>query len=637
MTGQVKRIVAFLLTLGLTSLLCVTMYFTDNKYNEEGLRAMDGLLLVRDGDLERHPVSHLVTGWAFFPDALLEPEEFAHGFPDEYMVYTSIGERTRFDLTGDKNDPHGGGSYFLKLSLPDEPQTYAMELPEIYSAYQLYIGDRLVLQMGDPDPAHYTPRTQNHMITFDASGETTILLAVSDYSHFYSGMVYPPSFGTPLAVNMERGLRMGISLFANTLSLLAAALSFYFGLRMKHQNAKLFSLLCVVMCVFTSYGLTHSVLALPVFPWYALEMTSGYLFSLLVILLHNRICDIDPLVRRISVGTAAVFCVAALCYGLFSPWLTVPVMQVFSTLVFGFKAAAAVYLIVTAFLSLKSRSRQAAPLFYASVVYATTFVWDRVFPSYEPILSGWFIEWGSLALVGAIGYTLWRDITTAYANNLIFAEERRLMTRQLAMQTEYAKQLQKSVDENRRLTHDFRHRLHTLEGIATRFGENNELLQYLTEDMTAATVPIYSKNFCGNVAVNALLQYYSSVMAENQIKENFRLLLPDTLTLSNVELCTVLGNLLENAVEACLRQTDGNRFIKIATTLEETLLILVVENSSDGTYQFEGGRFLSRKPGTLRFGIGLESVRHTLEQHGGTLDVYPMPEQFRVGIILPIQ
>ncbi|MEG1331448.1 MAG: GHKL domain-containing protein [Eubacterium sp.] len=637
MSDTAKRILTLLITVVMTSILCVTMYYNDNKYHEKSPQPLEGLLVVKEDSLETDPIRHLVSGWAFYPDALLSPADFAQEDPDRYMFYTSIGEQTRFDSTGDRDDPHGSGSYFLRLILPKETATYALEVPEIYSAYKLYVGDRLVLQMGDPEPDIYTPRTQNRMITFEASGSADILIAVSDYSHFYSGMVYPPAFGTPPAVNTARGLRMGSALFADTIALLAAVLALYFGQRMKHQNAKFFSLLCVVICVYTSYSLFHSILALPVFPWYALEITSSYLLSLLLVVLHNRICNVNLLLRRISIGVTAVFCMIAFSYGILSAWLTVPVMQAFSILVSVFKTVVAAYLIITAFLSLKNSIRQVAPLFYASIIYATTFFWDRIFPAYEPVLGGWFVEWGSLALVGAIGYTLWRDITTAYQNSILFVQEHRMMVRQLAMQTEYARQLQKINDENRRLTHDFRHQLHTIEGIAAQFGENNEVLRYLSGNEPIVASLAYNRIFCSNVAVNALLQYYSTVTAEHQIKTDFQPIIPEKLQISDVALCTVLGNLLENAVEACQRQAGDKRYIKIFATLVEKTLFLVVENSSDGNYRLEDGRFLSRKPGELRFGTGLESVQHTVEQNDGTVDVFPEPTKFRVGITLSIR
>lgn len=644
MSHILKRIGTLLLTVVLTSAICIFMYYNDNKYHENTPQAIAGFLVVEEGELESTPLRHLVSEWSLYPDVLLTPEDFTNGSPKDYMVTTAIGEKTRFDSLGDKNDPHGCGSYVMNMVLPEGVQTYALEVPEIYSAYKLYVNDRLVLQMGDPEPESYTPRTQNRMVTFEASGRARILIAVSDYSHFYSGMVYPPAFGTPLAVNTTRGMRMGIALFVDTLALLAAALALYFGLRMKHQNAKLFSLLCVVMCVFTSYSLVHSVLALPILPWYALEMTSGYLLSLLLVILHNRICDVDLYAKRISTAVVAAVCAIALCYGLSSASLTVPVMRAFSTMIFWYKLALPGYLLVTGFLALRGgENEKATPLFYASIVYATTFVWDRIFPAYEPILSGWFIEWGSLALVGAIGYTLWRDITTAYANGIIFAQEHRMVTRQLSMQMEYAKHLQRSSEAGQRQAHDFRHQFRTVLSLATQLectAEMEDSKQQLLDCISASiqdSVPIYQNlagHLCENVALDALLQYYSAVATESGIRAKFRVSIPDTFPMSDTELCAVFGNLMENAVEACRRNKGEKNFILVTTEITPHNFLLIVINSYDGNYQQSDARFLSRKSEEPRFGIGLESVRHTVEKHGGVLFVLPKEEKFNVSVTL---
>lgn len=68
----------------------------------------------------------------------------------------------------------------------------------------------------------------------------------------------------------------------------------------------------------------------------------------------------------------------------------------------------------------------------------------------------------------------------------------------------------------------------------------------------------------------------------------------------------------------------------------ESTFFLKVENSYDGRYQRTGNRFLSRKRGSEQLGIGLESVRQTVEAHHGTLDIYPLQKTFRVGITLPL-
>lgn len=59
---------------------------------------------------------------------------------------------------------------------------------------------------------------------------------------------------------------------------------------MKQKNAFLFGLICLAMCGLSSYPALHMLMALPVFPWYTLELFCIYLVTLLIIILQNRIC-----------------------------------------------------------------------------------------------------------------------------------------------------------------------------------------------------------------------------------------------------------------------------------------------------------------------------------------------------------
>ena len=65
-------------------------------------------------------------------------------------------------------------------------------------------------------------------------------------------------------------------------------------------------------------------------------------------------------------------------------------------------------------------------------------------------------------------------------------------------------------------------------------------------------------------------------------------------------------------------------------------LFLLVENTYDGQFGRSEGRILSRKTGGLRYGIGLSSVRETVERRGG-MDLYPGEDVFQVGITLPLR
>ena len=104
-----------------------------------------------------------------------------------------------------------------------------------------------------------------------------------------------------------------------------------------------------------------------------------------------------------------------------------------------------------------------------------------------------------------------------------------------------------------------------------------------------------------------------------------------------MELCTILENLLENAVEACERlPKPEERIISVKTSVTPLLWCMTVENTFDGVLQEqEQKHFRTRKSDAAYHGIGLSSVEHTVKQHGGTLDIYHMEKTFRAGVNIP--
>lgn len=641
-----RKYIPYLLTLLAASGLCVSLYLWNNKYTHDGIQPSQGQLSATEANLEK--ISFLIRDWEFYPDQLLTPDTY----PGERMVYTAIGDYTRFDGLGTRTSPHGYGSYALHMDLPKATLAYALELPEIYSAYKLYINGKLITSVGNPQPDSYTPATQAKIVTFEAGGHVDILLAVSDYSHFYSGMVYPPVFGTFSKVESLHNIRLAITLIVCTIGLLFSLLYIYFGISMKQKAPFLFAALCFIMFLTPLFPIIHSLWELPVFPWYALELICIYLMMFLVILLHNRLCDTGYYCRRISTAISAVFCLLAGCYGFFSAYLTVPVMQLFSRCLFVYKLAFAAYLLISAGASIKRLNNTSRPLFFASIAYATVFVWDRILPTFEPIFFGWFMDWGSLIIVCSIGYTLWRDLTNAYINKLAFEEENHQFKKQLAMQEVYHRELSGQLEERRKMTHDFRQQLHTISGFveqlkisATQDAPLEELQKYL-DTLTAHTAthsPMIAGVFSQNTAVDVLLQYYYFCAKEHDIHIDIRFCLPQQPLLSDVELCTALGNLLENAVDACNRMPAMNdsgsgKTITISSRETDGQWFVLVENTYDGIFLKKNNRFLSRKDThSKRFGIGLESVKDIINKHNGSLDIYPKENVFGVGITLPLK
>ena len=251
-SSAVKKYAALCMVCLCSSLFFLGLYQFNNKYSQNAIQASNGILALSEEELQKSPVRFLVSGWAFYPDALLTPEEIRD--ESHYMRYLSIGEQTNFSSPANPS-PYGCGTYQMTFFLPERKETYALEIPEVFSAYNLYLDHDLILQMGEP--AQGTPLVQNRMVTFHGGKPVTLTIAVSNYDHFYGGIVYPPAFGTMLAVNTTRGIRFAFCLFGCTVTFVCALLSFYFSRRMKQKNTFLFGLICLAMCGLSSYPVFH--------------------------------------------------------------------------------------------------------------------------------------------------------------------------------------------------------------------------------------------------------------------------------------------------------------------------------------------------------------------------------------------
>ncbi len=627
------RSLALILIVLLSSALFLFLNRYDNKYTQDAPQAINGALYVSKQDWVNTPIRYLCNGWRCYAGRLLTPQTLEQQ-GDGYQ-YISIGEKSNFALGNLHPSPHGSSSYAMTLYLPEEEHTYAIELPEIYSAYRFYINGKQKLQMGEPGENAYRDETQCRLITFEASGKVTLLLAVSDYSWVYSGLVYPPAFGEPLNLNTSRGLRVGLSLIMVTVTMVLVIFTLYLAIRTRtrRNNIWLFFLLCLVTAVFTSHAVIHGIVPLPIQPWYTMELCSGYLVTLFVIFLHNRICDTERRTQLISGAAAGMLSFLALLYGLFAAHLTLPVMLAYSYLVFGAKLVIVVYLLLTAAIAVRRSIQKASVLLYADIVYASSFLWDRLLPNYEPILSGWFQEWGSLSLIAAIAIVLWYDVATGYRNSLLYAEEQRQMKRQLSMQVEHLRQMNNKVAESSKQRHDFRHHLRTLMTLSEE-GRKEELEEYI-RGITEINEGTRFVRLTDNIELDALIQYYCNLAQSNGILFRTRLQFPAKLDFPIVDLCGLLGNLLENAVEACQRQKSGDKSIFFAGRMQDGQIEFVLDNSFDGEIQTRGGKYLSSKRND--FGLGISSVLETVERYDGVINLYTDSKGFHAEVSLPLK
>ena len=141
----------------------------------------------------------------------------------------------------------------------------------------------------------------------------------------------------------------------------------------------------------------------------------------------------------------------------------------------------------------------------------------------------------------------------------------------------------------------------------------------------------------GDVYKRQILNSKLSLMREYQIRTEVTAHVPARMGLTDTELCVLLGNLLDNAIEACRKVSrEDNRFIKIyIDTLQEQFYISVM-NGMEGRAIRRGELFQSTKNGPGLHGFGLQRVDRIVEKYGGFLDRQSEEGVFATEILLPV-
>ena len=616
----------FMASMGIFFLL----YCFNNKYTAKGNQAIQGILYVKEGNAS---VSYLSGEWEYFPDLLLTPQELKEHKGKYYSRYLSVGEYGGMDL-GDKNrSPFGSGTYRMTIVFPNEEKTYAIGLTEVFSAYKLYVNGELTGQVGNPDLQQYQEEIQNRVFTFKAKGTTQIMIAVTDRHSVSSGIQYVPVLGTPFQVNLLRGVTVLINALYVAFILFIFLFSGYMFLKTKKGELGFFCLLCICLLGFGSYPLLHAFVAAKVQPWYGLETLFYYLMLACMILVQQRILGDESRLPEIF---AAI--VATVSIGLFGAQILCSHMQnarglyLLSDLTEILKWSTAAWLLAQTFRFLQQKYSHV--LLTGMVVYAASLIADRIWKVYEPIVGGWFPETGGIVLVFCISLALWMELASAYRFQLTYGEYSRQMEQKFLMQKQHYDELTEKIDEISKMRHDMRHHLRTLMAYAQQ-GRYTELMEYLQEYAADAEEKESVICYCRNMAVDAVIHFYAGELGQRQISFEYDMMVPQKTGISDMDLCKIYGNLLENAVEAVKAQTPQEHpYVKVITRVKNKKLLIEISNTYRNKIIKKENSFYSTKHKGL--GIGTASVREVVHKYGGYVDFDAGEQVFKVNIFLPV-
>lgn len=210
-------------------------------------------------------------------------------------------------------------------------------------------------------------------------------------------------------------------------------------------------------------------------------------------------------------------------------------------------------------------------------------------------------------------------------------EELHISDIQVTAQQKQLEHLQQHIEDTAKARHDMRHFLVALQGYANEkdFEGMSEYLETCIVSIDNQTPEIYANN----LAVNAILGHYRQMAEKEGIEVKLIVGLEEETRVTDTDMCIILGNLLENAYEACARQKEGKRYIIANIRQTGGSLVIIVENSYTGTVRKKDGVFLSSKE-KMRKGIGITSVMDVTKKYHGISKFEYDGSRFKVSLLL---
>ena len=172
------------------------------------------------------------------------------------------------------------------------------------------------------------------------------------------------------------------------------------------------------------------------------------------------------------------------------------------------------------------------------------------------VLQGYFVISIALLFLMLFFNAIFLLMAISINRNVRLRQENQL----LSMQQQRYESLKAAIEEARQARHDLRHQLCQLAALAEE-GNLEKIKAYLSG--AVSRIPSLELHFCENRAADGVVGYYCALAKREQIPFSVQLDLPECLPVDEINLCLVLSNLLENALEASLRTAPARRRIKL--------------------------------------------------------------------------
>ena len=176
--------------------------------------------------------------------------------------------------------------------------------------------------------------------------------------------------------------------------------------------------------------------------------------------------------------------------------------------------------------------------------------------------------------------------------------------------------MQNSQNLIRQQVHDFKNHIRTINGLL----EFDVQAKKYTDDLLSVSYTQAQYCHCGNEIINSIINCKVTDAQAQNIQFEHSVLLNSPLHISSIDICAVLANQIDNAIEACAKIPIGTeRSIKVDIWQKEAFIFFKVINTANANPFNDKHELISDKSDTESHGFGIKNIRETVSRYNGSL------------------
>lgn len=216
----------------------------------------------------------------------------------------------------------------------------------------------------------------------------------------------------------------------------------------------------------------------------------------------------------------------------------------------------------------------------------------------------------------------------------IYKFNNKILNMQYKIQINTLKQIEAHEHSLRAIKHDLKNHKIVLYNLIKN-NNNEDAINYL--DSINEVIEDTNFIYTHHKILNALLSNKKDICIKNNIKLHLDIQIPDKLSISSFDLSIIVGNLTDNALEACLKLNDNcPKYIKIKAKVINNNFVFEIVNPFKEQLKIKNNTFLTSKKDSINHGLGLSNVKSTVTKYKGTFYPSHTSEEFNALVIIPL-